>query len=433
MLKKVGFKKNSVVGKVKENYNITKLPSGLNLASTELKNTELAAVNVLVKVGSRYETPKQNGISHLLEHMSFKGTKTRSAKQIAEEFEYIGAYFNAYTSREHTLYYAVAVKEHLEKITDLLSDIIINSSYDETELLKEKEVVLQEIAQTNDSPEELVYDHMIAKAFSGQPMGASILGSEENVKNFSRQDILNYVEQHYNAKKTIVSVAGNFSHDVCLELFENKFANISQKSESETCIKANYTPGLVLKEKDLEQVHVSICFPGPSFSDSSLYAGNLFSSILGDGMSSRLFQEVREKRGLVYHINSYLSPFTDMGLFGIILSATPENTSEVLKVTADVLHSMVEEISDYEFDKVKNRLKSSIIMSRESTSQRSSELANDLAIYGRYIEPDEIIRKVDSLTIEDIKTFAKNLLSHKPTIAGLGKIIDGKSFDSFLK
>lgn len=288
----------------------TTLNNGLRVVSDEMSNVETVTVGAWVDVGSRFETADENGLSHMLEHMAFKGTKRRTALDIAEEIENVGGYLNAYTSREHTTYYARLLKEDLELGVDMLGDILQHSTFIADELERERGVIIQEIGQAEDTPDDIVFDLMQSAAYPDQPMGRPILGTTELVNAYSRSDLMHYMSNHYKASTMAVVAAGNLDHDKFVNMVETHFSSLELKRD-EAKIKTIYHGGETRIERDLEQVNLLFGFDGIQFDDPDYYTSQIMSMIFGGGMSSRLFQEVREKRGLVYSIYSYMGSYVD--------------------------------------------------------------------------------------------------------------------------
>lgn len=406
---------------MKENYQLFQLENGLTIASTQLPHSAIIAINILVKVGSRHESKSLNGISHLIEHMCFKGTKNFSATQIAEEFENLGAYFNAYTSREHTVFYVVGLREHYPRLLFLLSDIVFNSIYDQKELEKEKNVIFQEIAHSRDNPDEVVFEELQKLSYPDNLIGFPIIGNTENVKSFKKDDIIDFVRKNYTTNNMIISVAGNLDHELVKNTISQHFSKISNSSISKFDHPI-FHGGIKLIEKELDQLHLALVFNGRDYHSKDYYAAHLLSAILGDGMSSRLFLEIRENLGLVYAIQSFMNPYHNAGTFGVFAGTDAANANQVLEKIAEQFAKIKENITDTELERAKNKFKAHLLMSREVTSQRSAELATDIAIYNRYIEPEEVVRKIDAVTKEKILTLASEIFSGKFAFSAIGKI-----------
>jgi predicted Zn-dependent peptidase len=406
---------------------ITTLSNGLRVISQEMKETEAVTVELWAGVGSRYEKKEQNGISHFLEHMAFKGTKTRSAKQIAEDFDNIGGHLNAHTSRENTVYYAKVLKNDFNEGAGLLADIIQNSIFDQKELELERNVVLQEIAMTNDTPDDIIFDNFQEAAFANQPIGRPILGPASIVSNFSRDDLNGYIGEHYTAANMLVAVAGNVKHKDVVKFAQNALSGIKkgQRSAKENGI---YTGGQHREERDLEQVHLTMGFKGISYMDDEIYTLQLLSIILGGGMSSRLFQEIREKRGLAYSVSSFSSSYADTGMFNIYSATSPDKVRELINAVCDELKRATHDISDAELTKAKSQSKASLLMSQESSSSRADTLGRRLMCYGKFITNEEILEKISAVKVSDVNSLmGKIISSSKLTLAAIGKLgqLDG--------
>ncbi|MBL8642812.1 MAG: insulinase family protein, partial [Rhodospirillaceae bacterium] len=275
---------------------VTTLPSGLRVVTDRMDSVETVALGAWVNVGTRHETADVNGISHLLEHMAFKGTARRSAQQIAEEMDNVGGHLNAYTSRDHTAYFAKVLKDDAGLATDIIADILLNSSMDPDELEREKQVIVQEISQVNDTPDDIIFDQFQSKAYPDQPMGWPVLGSEKLVRSVSSQQLKSYLNEHYAASDTIIAASGNIDHDAFVKDVERAFAGFRRDAAIKT-VTSQYTGGESREERDLEQVHLVLGFPGVPYGDVDYYNVGALSVLMGEGMSSRLFQEIREKRG----------------------------------------------------------------------------------------------------------------------------------------
>ncbi|WHA05536.1 insulinase family protein [Candidatus Bandiella numerosa] len=412
------------------NYSIKQ--NGLTVATDTASDFESITVSVLVKNGSRNENQQNNGISHFLEHMAFKGTSTRTARDIAEEFDMIGGYFNAYTSRTSTVYYAKVLKDDLEKATDILTDIILNSTFAKEELEKEREVILQELCMTRDTPDDIVFDYFQETAFKDQPLGRSILGTEEFIKKLSREELCDYFKNQYSTKNTIISAAGNFDADKFNDMVDDRFKNFQTKSVSKY-EKANYSGGELRVSKDLEQNQFLMGFEGLSYLDENFYDLQILAIILGGGMSSRLFQEIREKRGLVYNISAFSSSYSDCGIFGIHSALDSKNINLLIDLIIQELLSVTEKIDDMEIERAKAQVRSNLLMSMESTTSRAKKLCNNFAMFGRYISNDEILKKVNDVSVGSLKKIARQILSNNNiTITTLGNVANICSYNKII-
>lgn len=401
---------------------ITTLASGLRIADDKMKDVETVSVGVFVNTGSRNETAEINGISHFLEHMAFKGTKSRSAKQIAEEFEGIGGRINAYTSKEKTVYYAKVLKQHAEFAVEFLADILQNSTFDKVELEKERGVILQEIAMTNDTPDDIIFDHFQQTAYPEQALGRSILGPTKNIKKFSHQHFSDYISKQYNYKNMAVVAAGNIK-EKDLEKWTKKYFNNLGNNKIKLPQVGKYQGGDFRKEKKLEQINLVMGFKGLSYLDENYYTAQILAMILGGGMSSRLFQEVRENRGLAYSIYAFNQSFFDQGIFGIYAGTTPEKTNELLLATADQVKKICEKISDKELERVRTQFQASLLMAKESTSSRMQRLGGEILSHDRLISDAEVMKKVLAVKKSDVTKLAEKIFfSSKPAFAAIGKV-----------
>tara|TARA_B110000259_G_scaffold188366_1_gene246772 strand:- start:7202 stop:8452 length:1251 start_codon:yes stop_codon:yes gene_type:complete len=401
---------------------INKLPNNLRYAADYMPDVESVSIAVFVGSGSRNEEFENNGISHFLEHMAFKGTKTRTAKQIAEEFDNIGGRINAYTSREKTVYYVKVLKEHSEFAVEFLSDILQNSIFDQEEMNKERGVILQEIAMTNDTPDDIIFDYFQEVAFPNQALGRSILGPEENIKNFDRSHLVDYVNNKYHNSNICITAAGNLTEEDFGNYVKKYFTNLNNGKISDI-EKSSYQGGDFRKEKnELEQINVVLGFKSNSYLDDQYYTGQILSSILGGGMSSRLFQEVREKRGLAYSIYAFNMAYFDGGVFGIYAGTTPDQTNELIKVTLGEIAKVGSKIEDIELKRAKNQVKSSLIMSLENTDSRCQRLGNNILNHGKIISHNELIDKISKITINDLTSYGEGLTKQNITFSAIGKI-----------
>ncbi|MEY2393183.1 M16 family metallopeptidase [Wolbachia endosymbiont of Tettigetta isshikii] len=410
---------------------VTKLDNGLRIITEQVRDVDSVALSIRVGVGSRVESANENGISHFLEHMAFKGTKTRTAFEIAKAFDDIGGVFNASTGRESTSYYAKVLKKDIKTGIDILIDILMNSTFPEDELEREKGVVTQEIFQTNDSPSDIIFDKYFEAAYKDQPFGRSILGTQDTVKSFTREDLNSYINEHYFGENTMFSVAGNVEHEEVVQLTKNFLSKIHAK-ELEKKQNANYTGGEYLEHRKLDQVHLLIGLPSVSRHDDRYHTFRVLDSILGGGMSSRLFQEVRERQGLVYSVYSFNSSYTDTGILSIFAGTDSNNLDKLLKsITKELKKLSAGDLKEEEVNRVKERIKSQILMSRESVSSRAEALGHYYGNYDRYISKNELIEKTSAVTTAGVKEAAEELLSQheKTTLAAIGEIKSLLSYD----
>ena len=393
---------------------------------------ETAAVGVWVNAGARCESSDLNGVSHMLEHMAFKGTQRRSAVAIAEEIESVGGYLNAYTSREHTAYIARVMKDDIPLAVDILADILQHTTMLEEELVREREVVIQEIARAYDTPNNVVFDLFQETAYPNQPLGRSILGTAERVSRLSRDELIAYMDTHYSAERMVVVAAGRVDHDTFTGIVSDAF-NSLQRRDPELIEPAVYSGGDVRKERELEQVHIVIGFNGVSYEDPEFFAQQVLSIALGGGMSSRLFQEVREKRGLAYSVFSFATSYTDSGMFGIYAGASAKHLDELVPVICNEVIKIAANVDEKDIDRARAQLKSSLLMVLESPSARCEQMAGQMLIYGKLLPADEIINRIDAVDAAALTTTAQRMISNgKPTVAALGPIGGIESYDSIV-
>lgn len=401
--------------------NLTKLDNGLRVVTKSIDNFESVVLGYWVEAGAVREDNTNNGISHFLEHMAFKGTTTRTAKQIAEAIESVGGYSNAYTSRETTAFHARVLKDDKNVAIDILSDIMQNPTFQKEELERERGVILQEISQTNDTPDDIIFDYFQNVAFPNQPMGHPILGPTKIVSKITSNDLRTYRDQYYNADNMLFCAAGNISHEEVLDYASKYFSNFSRKKTKVHDKEYEYQGGLYSDVRDLEQSHAIIGFKGvPSLSED-YYKMAIFSSILGGGMSSRLFQEVREKRGLVYSVYSFTSSYKRNGLFGIYAATSKEKLTELATVATAELLKMRDDITEKEFNRTKTQFKASLLMSQENCASVCEQIANQTIIFGRLLKREDILARIEAVTIDDVKKLADKIVSSNASVVTVGQ------------
>ncbi len=416
----------------------TKLQNGMTVITDFNPSIESVTCCVWVNVGSRCETPEINGVSHFLEHMAFKGTETKTYTNIAETIEDIGGDMNAYTSKDHTLYYTKTLKEHISTSIDILSDIIQNSIFDETETDKERQVILQEYYSSIDTPDDIIDEYYNETAYKDQALGRMILGSDKTIKSITQNTLKNYIKKNYSADKIYLIVSGNFSYDNVIKLANKYFTNINPVNTNISYENAKYTGGYSIHEKDLEQIHFILGFESNSIKNRyELLCEGILNNTLGGGMSSRLFQEIREKQNLVYSIYSSSSNYSDTGNLYIYTSTEPNKINKVIDATTNEIKKICENgITEKEFLRAKAGYKSSILMSLENSMIRARSLGKQMQHFGKYIPLSETINLLDSIKINDIQKTAQKIFSSKITAAALGKcsdIYDLNKIDSLLK
>ena len=407
-----------------ENTEITTLDNGLRVATVAMPSVQTASVGVWIDAGARHEQPEVNGVAHMLEHMAFKGTKRRSARVIAEEIENVGGHLNAYTSRENTAYYARVLAEDLPLATDILADILQHSTFEPEELERERGVILQEIGQTLDTPDDLVFDLFQETAFPDQSLGRSILGPSEIVGAMTREQLTGYMAEHYAPERMILAAAGKVEHDRLVDLGAELFKKLPATSAKANGVEAGqYTRGDLRKQRDLEQVHLILGLPAFSYHDNDFHALQVLSVMLGGGMSSRLFQEVRENRGLAYSVFSFAACYQDTGVFGIYAGTGEEQTAELVPVLCDEFRSLTSSASEEELSRARAQLKASLMMGLESCFAQSEDLARQLMIFGRRIPHEETIAEIDAVDAEAIRRVGERLIEgNRPSLAAIGPI-----------
>ncbi len=405
---------------------ITTLPSGLRIVTDTMRDLETTSLGVWVNAGSRHEAAHEHGLSHLLEHMAFKGTHRRSARVIAEDMEAAGGDLNAATSVEHTAYYARVLGSDAGLALDIIADILTDSVFEEDELTREKNVILQEIGETQDTPDDLVFDLLNAAAFPDQAIGRPILGTPETVSGFNRGAIQAYLDRHYAGPISVVAAAGAVDHARLVEESAHRFSTF-QPVVQRDMIPAIYQGGQKLAPKRIEQTHLVVGFGSVSFRDPMNYAAHVFAQAVGGGMSSRLFQDVRERRGLAYSVYSFQWGYEDTGLFGFYAATGPKDVAEVMKVSLDCLMEASETLTEVEINRAKAQMKVSLLTALESPSARAEQIARHMLAFGRVIDRTEIIEKIDTLSLADVLKAGQTILATETTVAAVGSV--GKVLD----
>src|SRR5215472_15936820 len=399
---------------------VTRLPSGLLVVTDRMPHLETASLGVWIGSGSRNEKPDEHGISHLLEHMAFKGTKRRTARQIAETIEAVGGDLNAATSVESTGYFARVLKADVLLALDVLSDILSEPTFDADELRREQNVIVQEIGATEDAPDDLVFDRLQETAFPKQPVGRSILGTPDTLRSFDPTRLRAYLSRNYRGPSMLVAAAGAFEHDAIVAEVTKRFANFAGPA-APAPEPAKFQGGMRVETRDLEQVHIAMALEGLPVRNDSLYSLQVFTNVLGGGMSSRLFQEVREKRGLCYAIQAFHMPYADTGLFGLYAGTDEADAPELMRVVIDQIANTTETLNDAEVNRSKAQMKAGLLMALESSEARVGQLARQMLAYGRPIPLEEIVAKVDAVTVQSARAAGRALTERsKPAIAALG-------------
>ena len=399
---------------------VTRLPSGLSVVTDRMPHLETASLGVWIGSGSRDEHADEHGISHLLEHMAFKGTRRRTARQIAEEIEAVGGDLNAATSVETTAYYARVLKQDVPLALDVLSDILSEPAFDPVELKREQNVIVQEIGATEDAPDDLVFDRLQEVAFPNQPVGRSILGTPETVRSFTPEGLRAYLARNYHGPDILVAAAGAVEHDKIVAEVERRFAAFAG-SPAPVPEPAHFQGGTRVETRDLEQVHIALALEGLPVRNEQLYSLQVFTNVLGGGMSSRLFQEARETRGLCYTIQTFHMPYSDTGIFGLYAGTDETDAPELMRVVIDEIGSATETINEAEVARAKAQMKAGLLMALESSEARIGQLARQMIAYGRPIPLDEIVARIEAVTVESARVAGRALVSRsRPAIAALG-------------
>ncbi len=401
------------------------LPNGLRVLCEQLPHLRSVSMGVWVKAGSILEREHENGLSHLIEHMAFKGTGRRSAKQIAQEMDAVGGYLNAATSKLCTCYYAKVIDENLPLAADILSDIVRFPAIDPKELDKERNVVLEEISMTDDSPEDVAYDLIASAMFGKQPLGQTILGPRELIASYTREDILAFRARHYSPMNTCVAIAGNFDLNQVKDLMAQRFGDWTGGAGEIFPVNAvNQRPQTLTADKDTEQAHICLGYRGKPLGDADAYPMAVFNSILGGGMSSRLFQRIREESAMAYSVYSAPSAYPHCGDFTIYAAVSPRNVKAVLAQIDEETSLLVREgATQEEFDMAKAQLKGGFILGQESAYNRMNSMGSNMALMNRVITTDETIRRIEAVTPEDVRRVAAETLGGPRSQAFVGKKI----------
>ncbi|MCC3371821.1 pitrilysin family protein [Cohnella sp. REN36] len=407
------------------------LKNGLRVMIETIPTCRSVSFGIWVKTGSRHETPADNGISHFIEHMLFKGTSRHSAKEIADRFDGIGGNVNAFTSKEYTCYYAKVLDQHLPIAVDILSDMFFESQLADDELSKEKNVILEEISMYEDTPDDTVHDLASKAAYGDHPLAYSILGTAERLNAMGPQDLRRYMAQQYTVDNVVVSLAGNVGEEA-LELLERHFGRFDVHANAGTLDVPAFRSDALFHQKKTEQNHLCLTFPGCSIGDPKMYAMTLLNNAIGGGMSSRLFQEIREKRGLAYSVYSYHTSYADSGLFTVYAGTAPKQTQDVYDLTMELLNDIsAQGLSEAEVTRGKEQLKGNLILSLESTSSRMNRLGKNELMLGRHLTLDQMIERIEAVTMDDVNDMMSRMMSapgalavvgsHEKVLSGLGR------------
>ncbi|MCK5284098.1 MAG: insulinase family protein [Alphaproteobacteria bacterium] len=407
----------------------TTLSNGLRIITDTVPSVHSVALGIWAGVGSRNEQAAHNGVAHMVEHMLFKGTKNRNALELAEVIENVGGHMNAYTSREVTSYHIHLLKDDMSLALNVLSDMYQHSTLPKDEIERERQVILQEIGMCHDTPDDLIFDNYYETAYPEQALGAPILGTNEIVSRMSKETLQNHITQFYTPSRTVISAAGNLNHDEFVDLVSTFFNDFpSDKNHQQK--QAYYHGGEYRTEKSLEQSHFILGFQGLSRLDSNYYEAQALSILFGGGMSSRLFQEIREKRGLVYSIFSFHSASIDNGQFGIYAGTSPEKLDEIIPVVCDEVQKLSSTITEKELKRARIQLKTGMLMGRESMMARADQQAKHMLFHGKTINLDELITKIDAINEHVVSQIAQKIFATTPTLAALGSLNKLEEYES---
>ena len=405
-----------------------RLDNGFRIVTEHMPGLASASIGIWVGAGARHEKPEQNGIAHFLEHMAFKGTARRSALQIAEAIEDVGGYINAYTSREVTAYYARVLQADVPLALDVLADILLNPVFDASEIEVERGVILQEIGQALDTPDDVIFDWLQEQAYPEQPLGRTILGPSERVAGFGRDDLARFTRQHYGPEQMILSAAGAVDHDALVRLAETLFGHL--KSQPVGLLDpAQFEGGEVRREKVLEQAHYALAFESPGYQDDAIYTAQIYASALGGGMSSRLFQEIRENRGLCYTIFAQASAYADTGMTTIYAGTSAEQVAELSRLTVDEMKRAADDMTATEVERARAQMKAGLLMGLESPSNRAERLARLVQIWDRVPPLAEVVEKIDAVDLDVVRVHARNLTTAYPAVVSYGPVSTMPSVD----
>ncbi|MEZ5779077.1 MAG: pitrilysin family protein [Paracoccaceae bacterium] len=409
---------------------LTTLPNGLRIATEAMPGLASASIGIWLTAGGRHERPEQNGIAHFLEHMAFKGTKRRSALQIAEAIEDVGGYINAYTSREMTAYYARVLAGDVPLALDVISDIVLNPVFDPKEIETERHVILQEIGQALDTPDDIIFDWLQEAAYPDQALGRTILGPAERVSTFGRGDLTGFVGEHYGPDQMILAAAGAVDHDAIVRDAEAIFGALKPVGRIEPQA-ARWQGGERREVKELEQVHFALGFHGPSVKDDEFHTAQVYTTALGGGMSSRLFQKIREERGLCYSIYAQAGAYDDTGMVTIYAGTSAEEIGDLAGLTIDEMKRAADDMSEAEIARARAQLKAGLLMGLESPSARAERMARHLAIWGRVQSVEESAAEIEAVSLADVRGFAERLVGNSQAALALyGPVTRAPEFDA---
>jgi predicted Zn-dependent peptidase len=395
-------------------YRKDTLTNGIRVVSETLPKSRSVSIGVWVKVGSRHEPEEISGTSHFIEHLFFKGTQKRTAKDIAIEMDSIGGEMNAFTSQETTTYYAKVVDEHLPVAIDILSDILLHSKFDPLEMEKERKVILEEIKGVEDTPDDYIHELFTNTVWAGNSLGRPILGTRDTIKALKHKDIVSYIDNYYSPKEIVISVAGNFEHVRLIELLNASFGKLARGGIAKKEVTPGFTQAIAVKKKQLEQVQICIGCKGMHYTHEDRFVLSALNTVMGNSMSSRLFQEIREQNALAYSIYSYVTSYRDTGLLTVYAGASPSNALEVVRLVIKEFKKIKDEgITPAEETRVRNQIKGSLVLSLESSTSHMSRLARQEIYFGKYLSMDDIIKGVEKVTAEQVQRLAGQLFTRE--------------------
>lgn len=415
-------------------YDKIILDNGLCIIGERIEHFRSVSAGVWIGAGSQYESPAENGLSHFLEHMLFKGTETRSARDIAEQTDAVGAQLNAFTSKECTCYYIKVIDEHIELALDMLSDMVLHSKLSEEELNKEKGVIIEEIGMNEDSPEDVVFEMLAKSLFGDHSLGMTILGPAGNIRGFKRDDLVNYRARMYRPANTVLALAGHYDWDRVVELAKRMFGGWNVAGESSEMKRCELQYGVERREKDIEQVQICLGLKGVEMGSRDVYALSIFNNIFGGSMSSRLFQRIREEQGLVYSVYSYPTSYRDCGALAIYAGTGPEHAQQVLtSLREEIDRALDKGVDEREFAQAREQLKGAYILGLESASSRMSALGRRMLLMGDTMDEDRVIKRINEVTPEDVNRVLRNSLSGDYAAALIGKGVSDLDLSMFGK
>lgn len=408
------------------------LPNGFRIVTEAMPGLQSASVGLWVEAGGRHETSAQNGIAHFLEHMAFKGTRRRSALRIAEEIEDVGGYINAYTSREMTAYYARVLSQDVVMALDVIADIVLNPVFRKADIETERHVILQEIGQALDTPDDIIFDWLHEVSYPDQPFGRTILGPEERVASFRKVDFESFTGAHYGPDQMILSAAGGVEHDAIVAAAERIFGGLKPVGESQV-EPARFVGGERREVKDLEQVHFALQFEGPGYRDDKVYTAQVYATAMGGGMSSRLFQKIREDRGLCYSIYAQSSAYEDTGQITVYAGTSEAEIAELTQLTLDEMKRAADDMSEAEVARARAQLRAGLLMGLESPSSRAERNARLLSIWGRVPDVAEAVAKIDAVDTAAVRGYAAEVTAAKAALAVYGPVARAPGIDEVRK